>query len=133
MRRISILLGVLLVLAILGGCDLLGGLFGSKVELSLSCPGEAVDGIGTDASWRVSLDDGELVSTNSAYGGSVTFDAVSRGSHTLHFTPPSGCYDQEVAYYDFEVTGDDELTLSTTQLTLLADYSVRAAAKADGE
>ena len=132
MKRILILVVIALVVTILAGCDLLGGLFGSTIELSLSCPGEVEDGIGTDYDWRVSLDDGRRESANSARGGSVTFEDVSRGSHTFYFTPPSGCYDQEVAYYDFEVSGDDELALSTNQLTLMSSVSPRRAAVKDG-
>lgn len=147
MRRILIVGCIALVVTILAGCDVLGELFGESdddandnggtgqlatVEISLSCSGEVVDGFGTDVDWRLSLDGGELVNSNSAAGGSVVFEDVSTGAHTVHFTPPIGCYDEEVAYFDFAVSGDEFLALSMADLTALPSISPRRAVSKDG-
>lgn len=147
MRRILIVGCIALAVTMLAGCDLLGELFGKSddenkdnedtgqlatVEMSFSCSGEVMDGVGTDEDWRVSLDRGELVSANSAAGGSVVFDDVSIGTHTLYFTPPIGCYDEEVAYYDFEVRGDEFLALTEVDLMPLQSVSPRVVEPKDG-
>lgn len=126
MKRFVFLLVCIGIVALLPGCmGILSSLFGSTVSLSLSCPEEYVDGVGTDRDWRVALDDGDRMTLSSASGGSLEFEKVEKGSHTLWFTPPSGCYDQVVASYTFDVDGDTDLSLSVYELTPLSNSATR--------
>ena len=104
MKRTAGLGLCVLIVVLLGGCSWLKA---PSVTCTLSCYDEYVDGRGTDGDWRVALDDESRRNSDSASGGSITFDEVEKGEHTLYFTPPAGCYDEVVASYTFTVERED--------------------------
>ena len=122
MKRIAGLgLGALFIVLV-AGCSLLG--LGPDVTLTFDCPYEYVDGVGTDYDWRVEIDDEGRVNSNSSSGDSVTFENVGIGEHTIWFTPPSGCYDEVVASYTFDVgMGGEELHLDLDDVDILVSVA----------
>ena len=127
MKRIAGLGLCALFAVLLGGCSLLG--LGPDVTLSLDCRYELVDGVGTDFDWRVAIDDERSVNSNSASGGSVTFENVGIGEHTLYFIPPEGCgawgsYDQEVGSYTFDVgIGGEDLDIGVGDMDFYGSFA----------
>ena len=126
MKRVALALLAGVVLVVLIGCPgMVPNPFASTVTCTLSCNWEYLNGVGTDFSWRVALDDGDRVSTNSADGSSVTFRSVEHGTHTLWFTPPNSCFDEVVASYAFDVDGNTNLNIDVfDDLTILYFGSV---------
>ncbi len=101
MKKLVFLILPVLALALLAGC----GWFrpeASTVSVRLRCGGSH-----TDSNWRVVLNSGTPVSTNSATGGAAVFDDVEDGQHTLWFFMPYDCYDNVVAYRNITVSGKD--------------------------